>query len=106
MKQTIWKVSSWMRTALLAGALIVAGSSLAFSRLALAKEQSRPASVRLVVDETPVQREGKAVMSFASVVKRVTPSVVKVYTTTKLKQPRMPSFFDDPTLRRFFGDDG
>jgi serine protease Do len=106
MKDKIRKVSSWMRMALLGGALIVAGSSLAFNRLTQAKDQPGSASVRLVVDNTPVQREGKAVMSFAPVVKRVTPSVVKVYTTTKLKQQRVPSFFDDPMFRRFFGEDG
>jgi serine protease Do len=61
-----------------------------------------------VVDDSPVQREGKPVTSLAPVVKHVAPSVVKVFTTTKAKQSsgRAPSFFDDPMFRRFFGDDG
>jgi serine protease Do len=101
MKKTIRNVSSWMRVALLGGALVVAGSSLAFSGLTHAKD----AHVRLVVDDAPVQRDGKAVMSFAPVVKHVAPSVVKVFTTTKMKQQRMP-LLDDPFFRRFFGDDG
>ena len=105
MKEKIRKVSSWLRLALLGGALIVAGSSMAFSGLTHAKEQPEAASARLVVDDAPIQRDSKAVMSFAPVVKHVAPSVVKVFTTTQLKQSRMP-FFDDPFFRRFFGDEG
>jgi serine protease Do len=105
MKERIRKVSSWMRAALLGGALIAAGSSIAFNRLSQANESPKPARVRLVVDEAPVRRDSKPVMSFAPVVKQVAPSVVKVFTTTKVKQQRMP-FFNDPFFRRFFGEDG
>ena len=94
-----------MRLALLGGALIAAGSSLAFNRLTQAKEPPRPARVRLVVDDAPTQRDGKAVMSFAPVVKHVAPSVVKVFTTTKAKEQQRMPFFDDPFFRRFFGED-
>jgi serine protease Do len=93
-----------MRVMLLGGSLVIAGSSLAFSRLTEAKEHGQPAKVRLVVDNEPVQRDGKAVMSFAPMVKQVAPSVVKVYTTTKAKQQRNP-LMDDPFFRRFFGDE-
>ena len=85
--------------------MIVAGSTMAVNRLSQAKEQPDGAAIRLVVDNAPVQRDGKAVMSFAPVVKHVAPSVVKVFTTTKGKQQRMP-FFDDPLFRRFFGEEG
>ena len=114
MKEKIRKVSSWLRVALLGGAVVVAGSSFAFSRLTETKSAvqtafqtgSQTAQVRLVVDNAPLQRDGKAVMSFAPVVKDVAPSVVKVFTTTKARQqPRMP-FLDDPLFRRFFGEDG
>jgi len=94
-----------MRMTLLGGAVVVAASSLAFNRLTHAKENGAPAQVRFVVDDAPVQRDGKAVMSFAPVIKQVAPSVVKVYTTTKAKQQRMP-FLDDPLFRRFFGEEG
>jgi serine protease Do len=106
MKERIGKVSSWLRYALLGGAIIVACSSRAFSRLTEAKEHPKIIPARLVVDDTPVQREGKGLTSFAPVVKHVAPSVVKVFTTTKAKQQRLPSFFDDPLFRRFFGEDG
>lgn len=94
-----------MRVALLGGAVLVAGSSLAFSRLTETRDESHQAQVRLVVDNSPLQRDGKAVMSFAPVVKHVSASVVKVFTTSQAKQTRMP-FFDDPLFRRFFGEDG
>ena len=106
MKEKISRVSSLMRMALLGGGLIVAGSSLAFNRLTEAKDDSKTAQVRVVVDNAPVQREGKTVLSFAPVVKQVAPSVVKVFTTTKVKQSQRLPFMDDPMLRRFFGEDG
>jgi serine protease Do len=105
MKKRIHQISSWMRMSLLGGALIIAGSSAAFSRLTHATE-AKGAAVRLEVDDTPVQRDGKAITTFAPVVKHVAPSVVKVFTTTKMKNQRMPWLFDDPLFRRFFQDEG
>jgi serine protease Do len=104
MREKLRKASSWLRFALLGGALIAAGSSLAFSRLTESRHDSKTAQVRLVVDNAPLQRDGKAVMSFAPVVKQVAPSVVKVFTSTKAREQRMP-FLDDPLFRRFFGED-
>ena len=46
-----------------------------------------------------------AATSLAPIVKRVSPSVVNIYTTKKVKDmPRMMPFFDDPFFRQFFGD--
>lgn len=43
-------------------------------------------------------------MTFAPVVKKVAPSVVTVFSTKTVKMnPQMSPFFNDPTLRRFFG---
>jgi serine protease Do len=90
---------------MLAGALLVGGGAALFEQNAFAKDRGAP--VRLNVDETPVQREKQMVTSFSSVVKDVSPSVVKVYTTfapkgrpAAMQQP----FMDDPMFRRFFGD--
>ncbi len=44
-------------------------------------------------------------VSFAPVVKTVTPSVVNVYATTISQQTRSP-FLNDPFFQQFFGDDG
>ncbi len=106
MKHKMHQISSWMRAALLGSALIVAGSSLAFSRLGESSSGHSSAKVHLVVDNAPVQRDGKPVMSFAPVVKQVAPSVVKVFTTTKAKQQQRMPFLDDPFFRRWFGEEG
>ncbi len=60
---------------------------------------------RLKVDPTPINREQPQPASLAPVVKKVSPSVVNIYTTKTLRQspPLMP-FFDDPFFRRFFGE--
>jgi serine protease Do len=105
MRNSIRTISSWMRVALMGGALIAAGTSLAFSRLSDSKSTPKPAIVRLVVDEAPVNRDGRFVTSFAPVIKQAGPSVVSVFTTTRIQQPRVP-FFDDPWFRRFFGEEG
>ena len=90
MRNTIVKWVSRLRLALLGGALIVAGSSVAFNRLAEAKPDAKVSPVRLVVSETPLPRDGKISTSFAPVVKKVAPGVVKVFTTTKVKHVSQP----------------
>src|ERR1051325_8074291 len=85
-------------------AVIVAGSALAFTQKP--KATVTKATLNLPVDERPVTRDLGGRASFAPVVKRVTPGVVKVYTTTKARNtafngpPEMDDFF-----RRFFGDE-
>jgi serine protease Do len=70
-------------------------------------EGRRAPPAGVVVDERPLERDGKFVTSFASVVKKVTPSVVKVSTAAEVKQTALPEFpgFDSPWFRRFFGDE-
>jgi serine protease Do len=59
---------------------------------------------RLKVDPAPVNRDRPRPASLAPVVKRVSPSVVNIYSTKTLRQnPDWLPFFDDPFLRRFFG---
>jgi serine protease Do len=106
MKQTITKLSNRVRAALLAGALILGGGSLAFSHLTHAKEQPRgakPLPVRLSVNDAPLNRDGRFTTSFAPVVKQVAPSVVKVSTSTKPKQMSPRYMPPDDFFRRFFG---
>jgi len=43
-------------------------------------------------------------LSFAPVVKAVAPAVVNIYTKRVVQSRRIPSVFDDPFFRRFFGD--
>ncbi|NKB45643.1 MAG: Do family serine endopeptidase [Alphaproteobacteria bacterium] len=49
--------------------------------------------------------DGEIKLSFAPIVKRTAPSVVNVY-TKRVVQQRVPSLFNDPFFRRFFGNEG
>jgi serine protease Do len=66
---------------------------------AQAQEQPATPSAERAVPETQAQMQ----LSFAPVVKSVTPSVVNVYATTISQRSRSP-FLDDPFFQRFFGD--
>lgn len=98
----------------LAGSLL-AISSLAFS-LALAettsksdkdKDKSKKGSVTVKIDDKVLPRaELGELAGYSSVVKQVSPSVVKVRVTERSKemvQQELPPFFNDPAFRQFFG---
>jgi serine protease Do len=60
---------------------------------------------QLKVDDSGLNREIRDRTSFSPVVKKVGPSVVNIYSTVVIKEKSMRGLFgDDPTLRRFFGD--
>ncbi len=92
----------------LTGAALLAIASIAASDKATdRKEAPKAVPASLVVSDRPVARDGKLGFSFAPVVKKVAPSVVKITSTVKSKEVRTQEFFpgmDDPMLRRFFGD--
>jgi serine protease Do len=94
--------------AALVAALAIGGGVLTWSQFANAKDSApKLTPVKLTVNEKPVTRE-PGVTTFAPMVKKVTPSVVKVYVTAKVKNvaQEMPKGFgNNPWLRRFFGDD-
>ncbi len=65
------------------------------------------AAVAVRIDDQPVTSAAVAPMSFAPVVKRVAPSVVKIHVVERAKNvtaPALPQFFNDPVFRQFFGD--
>ncbi|MFM1768113.1 MAG: hypothetical protein RJA22_642 [Verrucomicrobiota bacterium] len=94
---TSWSRRGWMTLAAAAFALPL----LAASPKSGDKSAKPPAQV--VVDERAPSRDGRIGLSFAPVVKKVAPSVVKINTLTKARTAPMPEF-DDPMLRRFFGE--
>src|SRR5688572_4575470 len=65
-------------------ALLLAGGAGAFTWTQLQAKDTKPAPVKLTVSDKPVSREN-GITSFAPVVKRVTPSVVKVYVSSTVK---------------------
>lgn len=83
-------------------AVVVAGSALAFSQRPKAENNFTAPTL----DERPIARESGNHSSFAPVVKKVTPGVVKVLTVTRVHNTAFngaPDGMDD-MLRRFFGD--
>ncbi|WP_236027800.1 DegQ family serine endoprotease [Candidatus Methylacidithermus pantelleriae] len=69
-------------------------------------ERSESKLPNILVDNQPINRSTTGLLtSFAPVVKKVVPSVVKIFTTQKIRVPEgwgFP-FFNDPFFRRFFG---
>jgi serine protease Do len=82
---------------------VIGAGGLAWSANALNAGQS----VSVKVDEKPIvsSSESPLGMSYAPIVKRVTPSVVKVLVTERAKNvpAELPPFFDNPAFREFFG---
>lgn len=107
MRKYVRSLKAQSALAVLTGALLIGGGAAVFDQEAHAKEKGKAAPVHVTVDETPVQRQGQMVTSFAGVVKKVSPSVVKVLSTWKGKEMEdmgQANPFDDPIFRRFFGD--
>src|SRR6266403_467907 len=102
MKHIFQHFSSRMAAIALGGAVVVAGSAFAFTQRPKAEHFNAPP-----LDERPIAREAGSHTSFAPVVKKVAPAVVKVFTTTRIHNTGfsgMPDNNMDDMLRRFFGD--
>jgi serine protease Do len=88
----------------LGSAAVLAGSALAFTQKPKAEPQVTPVSV--TVDERPLTHESGERMSFAPIVKKVSPGVVKVMTTIKVHNTALSGGpGPEDLLRRFFGDE-
>jgi serine protease Do len=94
--------------------LLVLGGVLGASTAVWAgkSEKAKPAEapeLKLKVDDQSIARDGRIAASFSPVVKQVAPSVVRVFTVQKSRltsaQGELPPGFDNPMLRRFFGED-
>ena len=76
----------WKRLPLLAWGTVVAAATVALAlehsgtKPAGEADDAKPKAVSLTVDEKPIDRAGRFSASFAPVVKKVSPSVVKVFT--------------------------
>jgi serine protease Do len=83
--------------------LLLAGAALAFGQQSPGKSTGK--TVNIPLDETPVQPTGQTYPSFAPIVQKVAPAVVKVVTTAKgANPPDQDGFNNDPFWRRFFGN--
>jgi serine protease Do len=107
MKERVRQYALKARWAILAAAMIGVSAQFAFQHDVFAKDKdNKPAPANVHVDSTPVNRNGNAVASFAPVVKKISPAVVRVNITGKAPKAMMSEGpgLDDPLLRRFFGD--
>ncbi|MBI1178087.1 Do family serine endopeptidase [bacterium] len=106
MKEKIGKQLDRLRYVLLGGALIAAVSVATLQLRAENSGRAHAADVHVKVDDTPIKREGGAVItSFAPVVKEVAPSVVTISVTQKGQRLQMRGnpLMQDPFLGRLFG---
>jgi serine protease Do len=93
--------------ALFTGGLALA-AGVSMMPIAHASDQSsaKTQSMGLVMDNHALVRDAKAGVSYAEVVKKVMPSVVKVEVTTAAKETSMdmPGLPNNPRSRQFFGN--
>ena len=88
----------------LAGAVVLAGSALVLAQSA--KPKVNPADLNVPVDKTAVPRDTLPRGSYAPVVDKVAPAVVKIETTATLQHTASEEFpgSSDPFWRQFFGN--
>jgi serine protease Do len=89
---------------LLGGAALSLGTGLALSTASNGNE-TQNAPLHVQVDNSPLARDVKDGSSFAPIVKKVAPSVVKVFVTMKASENPL-SNPDMDFFRRFFGGEG
>ncbi len=88
------------------GLLLAAGVSVILTAHASDQTPAKAKSMGLVIDDHPLARDAKSGVSYAEVVKKVMPSVVKVEVTTAAKESsvEVPGSQMDPFFRQFFGN--
>ena len=105
MKRKLIYLSKRLPALTLGGALILAASALAFTQKPAPKTEPQSTPVNLALDERPVSRDAVGRASFAPIIKKVSPGVVKVFTTTRAQKTGFSGGSDmNDLLRRFFGD--
>jgi serine protease Do len=100
-----WFRRRWLASA--GGIVLLLGSLFGVTQLTKAENSSKGASVQLQsAPDTTVVRDGKFLTSFAPLVKKVAPSVVKVSVTVQPKTTAGQNFQAPPDFWRFFGMPG
>ncbi|HEX3719526.1 MAG TPA: DegQ family serine endoprotease [Verrucomicrobiae bacterium] len=93
-------------TALLVGGAVAAGSYAVVLTVHANDQQSKAKSIGLIVDDRPLAHDVKLSTSFAPIVKKVSPSVVKVEVKIPGKEETQQGMDmpDNPFFRQFFGN--
>jgi serine protease Do len=92
----------------LSGALLIAGATLYLTARASEQPAAKAKTMGLIVDDHTLVRDARSGVSYADVVKKVMPSVVKVEVTSAGKETtvQVPGVQMDPFFRQFFGIPG
>ncbi len=90
---------------LLGGAGLCLGTASGLSPSSTNVNEAQSAPLQIREDNSPLVRDAKDGTSYASIVKKVAPSVVKVFVTMKASENPM-SNPDMEFFRRFFGGAG
>jgi serine protease Do len=105
MTNILTNLSNRLPSLALGGAVILAGSALAFTQSPASKTLPQTTPVNLALDERPVSRDAAGRASFAPVIKKVSPGVVKVVVTAKAQKAGFSEGTDpNDLMRRFFGE--
>jgi len=106
MKMIFEQIRKRLPVVIVASALATAGAALAYTNKPAHETKSGHAAIKVPLDETTVPRAGLPRGSFAPIVKKVAPAVVKIETTTTIKNASIQQWpgFNDPFWKRFFGD--
>ena len=96
------------RTLMTATLVIALAVGLTYARFGAtvvraAEKTSAHDAPKVVLNTAPIAQEGRAIPSYAPVVKRVAPSVVTIHSSKMVRRTSAASPLDDPALRRFFG---
>ena len=90
--------------AALGGVALIAGTSLALTSPDHQINSSKSSSLNLKVDEAPMVRDTGSKNSYAPIVQKVAPSVVKISVTSETSERPMSGQPGNDFFRRFFGD--
>ncbi len=106
MKKTIEQIRERVSVVALAICLALAGTAVAFTKKAADEPKTAHAAVNVPLDETSVPRAETPRDSFAPIINKVAPAVVKIEVTTTVKNTATEQWrgFEDPFWRHFFGD--
>ena len=105
MKNILIHLSKRFPTLVLGGVVILSAAALAFTQKPAAKSAAQTTAVSVALDERPVSRDAAGRASFAPVIKKVSPGVVKIVTIATARKAGFAEGSDmNDMLRRFFGE--
>ena len=105
MKRILNRLGTRLTGVILGGVLLAVASTATYTYAEAAKSDSKGPALKVPLDESQISREGLPRGSYAGIIQKVAPGVVKIVTTTRQKNVSFRDFpgFEDPFWRRFFG---